>query len=69
MSYPTDIHGPSSTARKQTDMVAKCNVCGCQWQMKSPNRDDVKGCSFCGAPKKAITVISEAPGYGGVIIY
>lgn len=48
-----------------THLVAHCQVCGVQWQVKSPNRDDAKGCSFCGAGAKAITVVSEAPGYEG----
>jgi len=62
--YPTDIHGPSETAREQTDEVAVCQVCGCQWQVKSTLREDAKGCSFCDAPASAITIISEAPTYG-----
>lgn len=48
-----------------THLYAICQVCGCQWQVKSPNRDDAQGCAFCDAPAKAITVVSEAPGYEG----
>jgi hypothetical protein len=42
-----------------THLCAKCKVCGAQWQIKSPNLDDAKGCSFCDAPASAIIVISE----------
>ena len=48
-----------------TELVAHCQVCGCQWVVQSPNRDDAKGCSFCDAPARAITVVSEKAGYGG----
>ena len=47
-----------------TELVAHCQVCGVQWVVQSPNRDDAKGCGFCDAPAKAITVVSEKPGYG-----
>ena len=47
-----------------TELVAHCQVCGVQWEVKSPNRDDARGCSFCDAPKRAITVVSEKAGYG-----
>jgi len=49
-------------------MVAHCACCGGQWQVKSVNMDDAKGCPWCGAAEKAITVVSEAPGYGGAVI-
>jgi len=68
MTYPTDIHGPAATARTQTDKVAICNVCGVQWQIRSGNNDDAQGCSFCDAPANAISIVSEAPVYGGAII-
>ena len=48
-----------------TELVAHCQVCGCQWVVQSPNRDDAQGCSFCDAPAKAITVVSEKAGYEG----
>ena len=47
-----------------TELVAHCQVCGVQWSVKSPNREDAKGCEFCGAPARAITVVSEKAGYG-----
>lgn len=68
-TYPTDMHGPFSEARVQTNEVAHCNVCKFQWQVRSPNRDDAKGCPFCGAPERAISIQSEAPGFGGATIY
>ena len=61
--------GPSDTAPVVTNKVAKCQVCGVQWQVKSPNLDDARGCSFCDAPKEAITIVSEAPTYGKAMIY
>lgn len=62
------IYGPSATARKQTDRVAHCKVCGVQWQVRSESGEDARTCAFCGAPKSAITIESEAPSYGGAII-
>jgi len=49
-------------------MVAHCQCCGVQWQVVDPNMGDAKGCTFCGAPEEAITVVSEAPGTGGAVI-
>jgi len=51
-----------------TEMVAHCQCCGVQWQVVDPNMGDAKGCTFCGAPEEAITVVSEAPGTGGAVI-
>ena len=68
MTYPTWIHQPSTTAGTPTNEVAVCQVCGCQWQVKSSKREDAMGCAFCGAPESAITIISEAPDFGGAII-
>lgn len=67
-TYPTYIHGPGDTARTQTQLVARCQVCGVEWQVRSPNRDDARGCSFCDAPKEAITIISEHPAYRGQVV-
>ena len=64
-TYRTDIHGPADQARAVTHLYAKCQVCGVTWVIRSPNRDDAKGCSFCDAPEEAITVISEHPDYSG----
>jgi len=47
-----------------THLVAHCQVCGVQWQVQSPDRADAQGCSFCNAPARAITVVSEKAGYG-----
>ena len=51
-----------------TELVAHCQVCGVQWVVQSPNRDDARGCSFCDAPKRAITVVSEKAGYDGRLV-
>jgi len=67
-TYSTWIHGPSASAPTVTDEVAICQVCGVQWQVRSGDRADAKGCSFCGAPADAITIVSEKPGYGGAIV-
>lgn len=70
-TYPTDMHGPSDTARAQTNKVARCQVCGAQWQIQSAASPpaDAQGCGFCDAPAKAIVIISEAPDYGPAIKY
>lgn len=62
------IYGPSASAPKVTNEVARCRVCGAQWQVKSDKREDAQGCAFCGAPAEAITIESEAPDFGGAII-
>jgi len=67
--YSTKIHLPYSSAPTVTNLYAKCQVCGTSWQVKSPNRDDAKGCAFCDAPEEAITVVSEEPTYGNAIIF
>jgi len=59
---------PADEAPEVTYEYAICQVCHTQWQIKSPNRDDARGCSFCDAPKEAITVVSEAPAYGGQLL-
>lgn len=60
--------GPAATAPHVTHEVAHCQVCHTQWQVRSESRADAQGCSFCGAPASAITVVSEAPTYGGAIV-
>ena len=62
---PTDIHGPDSIMRTQTNVVAHCQVCGVQWQVRSANYEDAKGCTFCGAPESAISLVSEDPRTAG----
>lgn len=66
-TYATDIHGPDSTARTQTNKVAHCAVCGVQWQVRG--QADVKGCAFCGASKSAISIEYEGPNRGGAVRY
>lgn len=64
----TQIYGPSASAPAVTNKVAHCKLCGVQWQVRSQNGEDAKGCAFCGAPESAITIVSEAPDYSGAII-
>lgn len=66
-TYPTDMHGPSSTARTVSNQVAHCAVCGFHWQVID-KLEDSKGCRACGAPESAISIISEAPDRGGNVI-
>lgn len=66
MPENTRIHGPSSSAPRTTELVARCQVCGVQWQVWGDPPTNTKGCAFCGAPEKAITVISEAARSGGL---
>jgi hypothetical protein len=67
--YSTTVHTPYSSAPTVTNLYAKCQVCGTSWQVRSPNRGDAKGCSFCDAPESAITVVSEKPDFGGATVY
>ena len=55
----TELDLRSEYAKEQTGLVARCQVCGFEWQIQSFDRSDAKGCSFCDAPESAITVISE----------
>ena len=64
----TRIYGPSDSAPVTTEKVAHCQACGAQWQVQSTIGEDAKGCAFCGAGEKAITIVSEAPGYEGAIV-
>lgn len=59
--YPTTIHAPAASAPTVSERIAVCGVCGVQWQIQtiSPPYADAKGCSFCDAPAKAITIINE----------
>lgn len=67
-TYRTDICAPADDAPSVTNLYAICQICHAQWQVKSPTRADAKGCSFCGAPQKAITVVSEAADYSGYVV-
>lgn len=60
-TYPTDVHGPPADAPHVTGLYAVCQVCGAQWQVRSDDQADAKGCAFCDAPAKAITILSEKP--------
>lgn len=67
--YPTDVHGPASAARTQTERYARCKVCGCQWQIQSNKNEDARACNFCGAGEEAISILSEKAEYGGAKRY
>lgn len=60
---------PADDAPAVTNKIAICQVCGVQWQVKSPSLDDAKGCSFCDAPEDAIAVVSEKPTFGPAMVY
>lgn len=62
-SESTTIHGPADQAPFVTNLYAKCNFCGVQWQIKSPNLDDAKACSFCGVTDErgGISILYEGP--------
>lgn len=68
-TYSTKICTSADNAPTVTNLVARCLVCGCEWQVRSENRNDTRGCSFCDAPEDAIVVVSEAPVYGGAVVY
>ena len=59
MTQSTDIHAPDSTAPVVTGRVAKCRVCGVQWQVQSEDNTDAQACQFCGAGPTAIAIINE----------
>lgn len=65
---PTDMHGPTADAPKTTELYARCKVCGVTWQVQSDVNTDTMGCRFCNAPARAVTILSEAPGYGGTVV-
>lgn len=57
---------PDSEVPHLTHKYAKCAVCGVTWAIRSEDNADAQGCSFCDAPARAVTVISEKPDYSGV---
>ncbi len=61
--YKTDICAPADQAPQTTGKYAKCAVCGVQWQIRSFSNADAQACTFCGAPREAISIISEKPDY------
>lgn len=61
-------HGLADDQWTPTHKVAHCAVCGVQWVVKDANYGDATHCEFCGAPESAISVVSEAPDYGGAVI-
>jgi hypothetical protein len=67
-TYSERICGAEDDAPAVTERVAICQVCGVQWQVRSETDADAEGCSFCGAPAGAVTVVSEAPDYGGMLV-
>lgn len=58
---PTDMHLPAEQAPTPTYKVAHCKVCKTQWEVKSGDKTDAKGCNFCGADKTAVTITDERP--------
>lgn len=63
---PTNMHTAGTAAPTVTGVVARCAVCGCQWQVRGD--PDKMGCKFCDAPEDAISLVSEAPGYEGYVV-
>ena len=63
----TTIHGPAADAPFVTNLYAKCSFCDVQWQIKSPNLDDARACSFCGVTDEmgGISIIYEGPSNTG----
>lgn len=66
-TYSTTQHGPADRAPTVTHQVARCTVCGVEWQVRAVGVDD-QGCAFCGAPRRAIRVTSERPDHSGSLI-
>jgi len=62
---PTDIHGPTADAPFVTNLYAKCKLCQFQWQLRSENLDDAKGCVACGVAGDAVRIYYEGPDVGG----
>jgi hypothetical protein len=62
-------HGPAELAPERTGLVARCNVCGVQWQVQSFAHTDAQACQFCGAPASAIDVETEKRDFGMVDIH
>lgn len=60
-------HGPAATAPTVTHNVIHCNVCHTQRQSRGDS-DESGGCSFCGAGREAITIVSEDASYGGRVL-
>ncbi|NLD42346.1 MAG: hypothetical protein GX657_02510 [Chloroflexi bacterium] len=65
--YLTNQCGPADRAPTVTHKVARCTVCGVEWQVRAAGVDD-QGCAFCGAPRRAIRIQSERPDHSGSLI-
>ena len=61
-------HGRAEDMWEPTEKVGHCAVCRGQWVIMDPHLGDGKSCPWCGAGERAVTVVSEAPGYGGAVI-
>lgn len=59
---------PGATAPAVSNLVAHCQVCGTQWQVKESTAN-ARGCSFCDAPASAIRLLSEAPRTSGLVTF
>lgn len=68
-TYSTRICADESTKPQVTELVALCQVCHVQWAIRSGQSADAEGCTFCGAPADAVTIVSEAPDYSGQVVY
>jgi rubredoxin len=66
-TYSNRICTPADRAPSVTNLYAKCQVCGWQWQVQSPHRDDAKVCPGCGVSRSGIVVLGERPDYGGMV--
>ncbi len=64
---PRQMCGPAATAPVQSEKVARCAVCGVQWQVQSLDEEpsDAQGCAFCDAPASAIRIEYERADYSG----
>lgn len=69
-TFSTKIHTPAASAPATSGKVAKCGLCGVQWQVRDlgPDEIDAQRCDFCGASDEAISIINEDNNYPQPII-
>lgn len=65
-TYSTTICTDDDDAPQVTERVCTCQACGWRWVSRGPASEE--GCPECGCPATAVTVVSEAADYGGVVV-
>lgn len=64
-NYPTDVYGPAASAPRTSGVIARCKVCGFEWDVWGDS--DTMGCPYCHADDRAVTLHNEEPDFGHAV--